>query len=59
MNKKKYISPSVETFVFVSSSMLASSQGNGIIIGGGDEKVDSDADQLSAGRRGSWGNLWK
>ena len=59
--RKVYVAPAVEELVFAANGMLASSpnDGNGIIIGGGDGKVESDIDQLSAGRRGSWGNLWQ
>ena len=60
-NKKDYIAPVVEEFVYITNNMLAGSygEGNGVIIGGDNDPVDSDIDQLSAGRRGSWGNLWK
>ena len=61
MKRKRYISPAVEVLVVASSAMLATSpgNGNGIIVGGGDgDSVDSES-QLSAERRGSWGNLWK
>ena len=59
--RKVYVAPVVEELVFASNGMLATSpnDGNGIIIGGGDDRVESDIDQLSAGRRGSWGNLWR
>ena len=59
--RKVYVAPAVEELVFAANGMLASSpnDGNGIIIGGGDDRVESDSDQLSAGRRGSWGNLWQ
>ena len=59
--RKVYVAPAVEELVFAANGMLASSpnDGNGIIIGGGDDRVESDIDQLSADRRGSWGNLWQ
>ena len=61
MKRKTYISPTVEVLVVASSAMLATSpgNGNGIIVGGGDDdSVDSES-QLSMRRRGSWGNLWQ
>ncbi len=57
--KKMYVAPAVEMVVVATEGMLATSPGNGIIIGGGDDKVDSETDQLSARQRGEWGNLWK
>lgn len=60
-DKKVYVAPAVEVIIYVTDSLLAGSynQGNGVISGGGDEEADSDIDQLSARRRGSWGNLWE
>ena len=52
--KKKYTSPLVTEVNVDAEHMLATS----FIIS--DEKVDtSEGDQLSAGHRGEWGNLWK
>ena len=52
--KKEYTSPLATEVNVDAEHMLATS----FIIS--DEKVDtSDGDQLSAGHRGEWGNLWK
>jgi hypothetical protein len=52
MNKKTYITPAIEVIdLMVESNMLAGSTYND------NEEIGPD-EVLSAGRRGSWGNLW-
>jgi hypothetical protein len=51
MNKKAYITPSMEVMNMETVNMFAGSMGFG------DGPVNS-TDQLSNDRRGSWGNLW-
>ena len=49
MNKKVYITPSMEVTEIATVEMLAASIG--IVEGEGNEILSND-------RRGSWGNLW-
>lgn len=61
MDKKKYISPAVDELVYISVGILAGSNSGNITIGGeGDDKVDTgESDNMSAGKRGTWGSLWQ
>lgn len=52
MNKKTYITPAIEVInLMVESNMLAGSTYN-------DNETIAPGEELSAGRRGSWGDLW-
>ena len=53
MNKKAYIAPAMEVVNVETVEMIAASMRMY------DETVDTTSEQLGAGRRGSWGNLWE
>lgn len=55
MNKKKYISPSVENAMIATAGIVASSI---VTLGTSDEIIDS-SEALANQNRGEWGNLWK
>lgn len=54
MNKKAYITPSMEVMNMETVNMFAGS----IVYGEGNADTSNDGTQLSNDRRGSWGNLW-
>lgn len=51
--KKIYVSPIATDVEIITEQLLALS------FEVKDVEVDTDIDQLSSGRRGEWGNLWK
>ena len=51
MNKKKYIKPEMQVEELNSEVLMFSGSLN-------DGEVDTEQDQLSTGRRGTWGDLW-
>lgn len=51
MDKKKYIKPEMEVEELQTEVLMFSGSLN-------DGEVDTEQDQLSAGRRGTWGDLW-
>ena len=53
MNKKAYITPAMEVVNVETVEMIAAS-----VMNLNETPVDA-ANQLGAGRRGSWGNLWE
>ena len=53
--KLTYVRPSAELIEVEVDSILAISNGGGLKVEG-DEEPD---EELSRGRRGSWGNLWE
>ena len=50
--KKEYIKPELMVEVIETVEMIATSMRMY------DDKVDTETNQLSTGRRGQWGNLW-
>ena len=56
MNKKAYIKPLMEEMILeTESQMMTASAGTNPYMS---SEAASDADGLSNGRRGSWGDLW-
>ena len=54
MNKKAYITPTMEVMNVETVEMIATS----IALCNDDVDTSEDGAQLGTGRRGSWGNLW-
>ena len=54
MNKKAYITPAMEVMNVETVEMIATSMAMF-----SNDEVDTTSEQLGAGRRGSWGNLWE
>ena len=54
MNKKAYITPAMEVVNVETVEMIAAS-----VMSLNETEVDTKSEQLGAGRRGSWGNLWE
>ena len=53
MNKKAYITPAMEVVNVETVEMIAAS-----VMSLNETEVEA-SEQLGAGRRGSWGNLWE
>ena len=52
MNKQTYITPAMEIMNIETVDMMAAS------LGINEQTVDTTTEQLGAGRRGAWGDLW-
>ena len=59
--KKKYVTPEIVNVEMELSMMIAASpfqEAEQGAVGTGGGTVDDGTDDLSAGNRGAWGNLW-
>ena len=52
--KKTYMTPEMEVMNINTEEMMASSPNLGL----NDDEVNTNTDQLTGDRRGTWGNLW-
>ena len=56
MNKKAYITPSMEEMNIETVEMIAMSNGDDSVMISDD--ITEDDAKMGRGRRGAWGNLW-
>ena len=58
MTKQKYIAPQVEIVEFDVRETILAASGETSGAGTGSGSVGDETEDLSAGRRGTWGSLW-